>query len=135
MFGTGWYPDLQVERGLATASPAARRRSSRRIQGIFIRRRLGFAAGIKHWQPINVVWTRVNPTSILMRYTQAGDADLDGQVGMTDFNALAGNFGGSGMYWWQGDMNYDGIVNALDLNAIAINWGQTGATPWWRWGR
>ena len=52
-----------------------------------------------------------------LRYTFAGDANLDGIVNGTDFTLLAGNFNLSNRYWSQGDFNYDGKVNGLDFNA------------------
>jgi BNR repeat-containing family member len=52
-----------------------------------------------------------------------GDANLNGAVDISDFNALAGNFGASGANWLQGDFNGDGVVNLLDLNALATNFG------------
>ena len=63
--------------------------------------------------------------SVLIRYTFAGDANLDGQVDTSDFVALANHFGATGADWVQGDSNYDGTVNALDFNAIASNFGAT----------
>ncbi|HEX3359148.1 MAG TPA: aspartyl protease family protein, partial [Tepidisphaeraceae bacterium] len=90
---------------------------------------IGFALASSIGSPATWFGQGVNPTSILMRYTIDGDADLNGQVGMTDFNALAANFGTGGKFWWQGDMNYDGVVNVLDLNAIATNWGQAAPAP------
>ncbi|HEX3358424.1 MAG TPA: hypothetical protein VHS31_15730 [Tepidisphaeraceae bacterium] len=67
----------------------------------------------------------IDGTSILMRYTYAGDTNIDGTVGIDDFNQLAANFGKTGADWFQGDSNYDGVINLLDLNAIATNFGQT----------
>ncbi len=64
-------------------------------------------------------------TSLLIRYTLAGDANLDGAVNTADFLALAQNFNGAGSAWVQGDFNYDGKVNALDFNAVATNFGAT----------
>jgi fibronectin-binding autotransporter adhesin len=61
---------------------------------------------------------------LLVRNTYAGDTDLDGVVGITDFNVVAANFGKTGQVWTQGDSNYDGTVNLLDLNAVATNFGQ-----------
>ncbi len=58
-----------------------------------------------------------------MRFTLAGDANLDGVVNTTDFMALAGNFNGTGKFWSAGDFNYDAKVNALDFNAVATNFG------------
>ena len=61
--------------------------------------------------------------SLLIRYTAAGDANLDGVVDTSDFTPLATNFGGSGKRWYEGDFNYDGVVNALDFNMLASNFG------------
>ena len=64
--------------------------------------------------------------SIVIVYTYAGDATLDGTVDSNDFAALAAHYGQtSGVGWIQGDFNYDGTVNALDFNALATNYGQT----------
>ena len=63
-------------------------------------------------------------TAVLIRYTLAGDANLDGAVTSNDFAALAANYGkSSNTSWIQGDFNYDGTVNALDFNALANNYG------------
>ncbi|HEX3357751.1 MAG TPA: autotransporter-associated beta strand repeat-containing protein [Tepidisphaeraceae bacterium] len=76
-----------------------------------------------------------NATSsqVALMYTWYGDANLDGQVNIADFNTLATNFGtASGVNWQTGDFNYDGSVNLLDLNAIASNFGASpiaGAAP------
>ena len=72
----------------------------------------------------------VDPTTVLIRYTVNGDANLDGKVNALDFNALATNFGAaSGGFWSQGDFNYDGIVNTADFTAMAVNFGQVLASP------
>ena len=65
----------------------------------------------------------MDQTSLLLRYTYTGDANLDGSVNVSDFNMLAANFGKTGQFWTSGDFNYDGTVNALDLNAVATNRG------------
>ena len=66
----------------------------------------------------------VDSTSVLVRYTLAGDANLDGKVNALDFNALATNFGtGSGKPWTNGDFNYDGQVTTADFTAMAQNFG------------
>jgi autotransporter-associated beta strand protein len=63
-------------------------------------------------------------SQLSLMYTYYGDTNLDGQVNIADFNALAANFGtSSGAAWQTGDFNYDGRVNLLDLNAIASNFG------------
>ena len=53
-----------------------------------------------------------------------GDANLDGAVNLTDFNALAANFGQSGRTWEQGDFSEDGTVNLVDFNLLAANFGK-----------
>jgi len=71
-------------------------------------------------------------TSLLLRYTLAGDADLSGNVDLTDFTFLAANFNKSGdAGWLDGDFNYDGNVNLTDFTFLASNFNQTlpTATP------
>ena len=69
----------------------------------------------------------VDASSLLVKYTWNGDANLDGKVNTSDFMTLASNFGGSGKLWQGGDFNYDGVVNALDFNAIASDFGDSSA--------
>jgi fibronectin-binding autotransporter adhesin len=54
-------------------------------------------------------------------YTYYGDANLDGQVDVTDLGALATNWQTSNV-WSGGDFNYDGFVDVSDLGALATNW-------------
>ena len=61
---------------------------------------------------------------VTVKYTYAGDSNLNGSVDTSDFVAMANDFGMTGATWQQGDFNYDGVVNALDFNAIATNFGQ-----------
>ncbi len=73
----------------------------------------------------------VSGSTVLVHYTYAGDANLDGKVNALDFNALATNFGqnaGSDV-WTQGDFNYDGVVNTQDFTALASNFNQVLASP------
>jgi T5SS/PEP-CTERM-associated repeat protein len=69
----------------------------------------------------------VDATSLLIKYTYAGDANLDGQVDVTDLGALATNWQTSAP-WTGGDFNYDGFVDVTDLGALATNW-QAGREP------
>jgi autotransporter-associated beta strand protein len=71
----------------------------------------------------------VDSTSVLIRYTFSGDANLDGTVNNLDFTALAQAFNSSGLFWQNGDFNFDGVVNALDFNAIATNFGLNQPAP------
>jgi len=67
----------------------------------------------------------IDTTTLLIKYTWSGDANLDGLVNALDFNALASNFGGTtGELWNQGDFNYDGVTNTADFTALASNFNQ-----------
>jgi hypothetical protein len=68
----------------------------------------------------------VDGSTILLKYTYAGDANLDGMVDLKDLAALASSWQTSG-YWSNGDFNYDGTVNASDLGLLSTNW-QAGTT-------
>jgi hypothetical protein len=65
----------------------------------------------------------IDDTSLLIRYTRDGDANLDGAVDLLDFNRLALNFGQSEKLWSDGDFNYDGAIDLLDFNLLAGNFG------------
>jgi HEAT repeat protein len=71
----------------------------------------------------------VDGTTVILRYTLAGDANLDGTVNALDFNAVASNFGGSMREWANGDYNYDGTVNSMDFAAVAMNFNQLLPAP------
>jgi T5SS/PEP-CTERM-associated repeat protein len=71
----------------------------------------------------------VDNTSVLVRYTLRGDANLDGVVNALDFNALSTNFGSSGKRWSQGDYNYDGAVDTSDFAFMAANFGDSIPSP------
>ena len=63
----------------------------------------------------------VDATSVLIKFTYTGDANLDGQVDVTDLGALATNWQMSGN-WTSGDFNYTGFVDVSDLGYLASNW-------------
>ena len=74
----------------------------------------------------------VSPTDVLIRYTRAGDANLDGTTGIADFSRLAANFNQPGV-WSTGDFNYDGNTNIADFSLLAANFNlsasDAGARP------
>jgi hypothetical protein len=67
----------------------------------------------------------VSNTSVLVRYTISGDANLSGNVDLTDFTFLAQNFNKqTGASWLNGDFNYDGKVDLTDFTFLAANFNQ-----------
>ena len=62
------------------------------------------------------------PTSMLIKFTYAGDTNLDGQVTIADLGELASNWQSTTAVWRQGDFNYDGAVTISDLGDLASNW-------------
>ena len=75
--------------------------------------------------PATFVGQSVDDTSVLIRHTRYGDADLDGTVNLNDFNRLAASFGSTTARWSQGDFTYDARVNLDDFNLLAANFGAT----------
>ncbi|MDB5321644.1 MAG: yapH [Phycisphaerales bacterium] len=75
----------------------------------------------------------VDATSVLVRLTRLGDADLDGEVGFGDFQRFERGFGLTGQTWSGGDFNYDGKVDIADFKLLFSNYGLTadlaGADP------
>ena len=65
--------------------------------------------------------TPVDATSVLIKYTYAGDANLDGQVDVTDLGALATAWQSAGV-WTSGDFSYDGFIDVTDLGLLATAW-------------
>ncbi|HEX4054902.1 MAG TPA: autotransporter-associated beta strand repeat-containing protein [Tepidisphaeraceae bacterium] len=65
------------------------------------------------------------PNQLEVKYTLAGDTNLDGIVNSVDFGNMAANFGKSGKVWDQGDFDYDGVVNSIDFGLLAGNFGKS----------
>jgi cyclophilin family peptidyl-prolyl cis-trans isomerase len=55
-------------------------------------------------------------------YSVTGDADLDGQVDVTDLAILAANWRSQDANWATADWNEDGEVDVTDLAILAANW-------------
>ena len=74
------------------------------------------------WQGITV-----NPGDVLIRYTLAGDANLDGTVNFDDLIVLAQNYGGTGKTFATGnlDLSADGSANFDDLIGLAQNYNKS----------
>ncbi|MFT3787881.1 MAG: hypothetical protein QM770_17205 [Tepidisphaeraceae bacterium] len=65
----------------------------------------------------------VDSTTVLLKLTWLGDANLDSNVNFADLLILAANYGNIGV-WTSGDFNYDDTVNFTDLLLLAANYGQ-----------
>jgi fibronectin-binding autotransporter adhesin len=63
----------------------------------------------------------VDGTSVVVKYTYVGDANLDGTVDINDYNVwqyfLLNPPEGAGLTWMTGDFNYDGHIDVNDYNA------------------
>jgi hypothetical protein len=91
---------------------------------------LGYGEASAIGSPASFLGENIDNTTALVRFTRFGDANLDGQVNLQDFNRLAGAFGTTGTgLWTQGDFNYDGNVNLIDFNRLASNFGLSAAGP------
>jgi hypothetical protein len=72
--------------------------------------------------PATFIGQSIDNTSVLVRYTLAGDATLDQKVDVADLGRLSTNWQRNSQRWSQGDFNFDGIINALDLGVLSTNW-------------
>ncbi|MBC7783957.1 MAG: autotransporter-associated beta strand repeat-containing protein [Burkholderiales bacterium] len=69
-------------------------------------------------------------TSVLVKYTWRGDANLDGIVNGSDYALADTGFSGGGAGWFYGDVNYDGSVNGSDYALIDTGFSsQPGPVP------
>jgi hypothetical protein len=71
----------------------------------------------------------VAASTMLVRYTTLGDANISAKANALDFNAVATNFGGASKNWYQGDFNYDGNVNTADFTLLAQHFNAAVAAP------
>jgi hypothetical protein len=64
-------------------------------------------------------------TSVLVRFTYAGDATLDGVINIDDYGRIDANVAQSGSVWgwFNGDFNADGLINIDDYGIIDGNIG------------
>jgi hypothetical protein len=71
--------------------------------------------------PATYLGETIDDTTVIVRTTLRGDANLDGSVNFDDLLKLAANYNGTGG-WAQGDFTYDGSVNFDDLLKLASNY-------------
>ncbi len=71
----------------------------------------------------------VAPADLLVMYTYAGDANLDGTINADDYFAIDSNYNKSGTVFGyaNGDFNYDGKINGDDYFLIDSNFVAQGA--------
>jgi hypothetical protein len=72
----------------------------------------------------------VDETTVVLKFTYVGDANLDGQVDALDYERVDLAIGNTGVFGVaQGDLNYDGNVDALDYEQIDLNIGNGVGSP------
>ncbi len=70
----------------------------------------------------------VDGTAILVKYTYAGDANLDGTINPDDYALVSFNDGNPNAHgYFNGDFNFDGDINADDFALIDFNFNSQGA--------
>jgi autotransporter-associated beta strand protein len=69
----------------------------------------------------------VTGSDVLVMYTYAGDANLDGKLSVDDYGRIDSNIGLGTAGWYNGDFNYDGKVNVDDYGILDSNIGVQGA--------
>jgi fibronectin-binding autotransporter adhesin len=63
----------------------------------------------------------VDSSSVLIKFTYGADANLDGQVDVTDLGALATGWQTTAP-WTSGDFDYTNFVDITDLGILGTNW-------------
>ena len=71
----------------------------------------------------------VDSTTVLVKFTWGGDANVDGKINIDDYGRIDGNVNQSGSIWgwFNGDFNYDGKINIDDYGIIDGNINQQNA--------
>ncbi len=85
-------------------------------------RALGFAEATDIGSPSAFAGQTIDDTTVVVRFTINGDANLDRTVDISDLGVLATNWQQSGRRWTHGDFNYDQIIDISDLGILATNW-------------
>jgi hypothetical protein len=80
--------------------------------------------GLSGTSTANWLGQTVDATSLLIRYTKAGDATLDATVDFNDLVKLAQHYNDTSgaRTWFEGDFNFDGNVDFNDLVLLAQNY-------------
>ena len=107
-------------------SPAANASAGTRALGVA---QASDVLGLSGAQTALFAGQSVDATAILVKYTLAADANLDGQVGFADLVRVAHNYGTTGKLFADGDFNYDGNVDFADLVILAQQYNTALPTP------
>lgn len=86
---------------------------------------IGFAEAADLGNPATFLGQPIDGTSLLLRYTLYGDADLSGTVDVADFSALAARFNTPVDRWSRGDFDYDGLAGIADFALLAANFNRS----------
>jgi hypothetical protein len=102
--------------------------SSAAVAGVTV---LGYAEAADLFAsfPANLGTQILDATSIVVRHTLLGDANLDRKVDISDLGILATNWQKSDRTFSGGDFDYDGDVDVNDLGMLATGWQQQLAVP------
>ena len=89
-------------------------------------REVGYAVASQVFSPVPATFLGqpITASSVLVRFTTNGDADLNGTTDFNDLLRLAQNYGNPGV-WSQGDFDYNSNVDFNDLLLLASAYGQT----------
>jgi GH25 family lysozyme M1 (1,4-beta-N-acetylmuramidase) len=90
---------------------------------------IGFAEGSDIGSPATFLGQAAGSTSVVMRLTVYGDANLDGTTNSSDFNTLLSNYAKTAQRWSKGDFNFDGRIDTIDFNLLASNFGSGVPAP------
>ena len=114
-FGTGNWAGAGLTSSLAAAASSTPDKTG-----------LGYAEATDLFGtfPASFGGVSVDGSTVLVRYTLLGDANLDRTVGIADFSRLGANFNTPGT-WFNGDFNYDGTVGIGDFSLLASNYNKT----------
>ncbi len=77
----------------------------------------------------HVLTSTAQYTQLLIKYTYAGDTDMDGQVTPRDYLNVIANMGKTNSQWLLGDLNHDGQVTPDDLAEVSSNMGAGTSAP------
>jgi hypothetical protein len=77
----------------------------------------------------------VSDGDVLVKYTFAGDANLDGVVDAADYEQIDNGFNSQGTAtvlsgWFNGDFNYDGVINGDDYTLIDNAYNSQGSVSY-----